>query len=145
MKALLEKTLNTLNFLDSDRVSLVTYNPLSLTVTLKQHGNIFVVLSHLVGFLIPYKTTGILFPEDLKHIKDTIKYLLDHNITFLISPIKGGYRIYESGDTSYTTKPRFLTDINFYSLHNPIYCWISRLKNEEISMLYRRYKTSNKE
>lgn len=137
MKSKLEQTLNQLNHLDNERTTLVIYNPNSMEIMLRQHGSITVRLGHLVGYIEPYKRTGILLPEDLTYIKNTLRYILDTKSTILVAPKKGGYRIWQAGDITYSSTPRFLTDINFYSVTNPILLWYWKLKSEEIRLLFR--------
>lgn len=137
MRQKLEQTLNLLNRLDSQRITLVSYVDPTHEIIMRQHGSISVRFTNLVGFLIPVKHTGILYPEDLQNLKSSIKYILDNPSAFFIKPIKGGYKVWEMGDISYTSNPRFLTRLNFYSVTNRILIWIERIKNEEIKFLFR--------
>lgn len=139
MKVKLEQTLNLLNQLDSKRITLVMYFPSTMELILQQHGSNTVRLNHLVGFLNPIKHTCIWYPEDLQYVKNTIRAILDSNSTILVAPIKNGYRVWEMGDIAYTSRPRFLTDIKFYSVSNRILTWLERLKSEEVKLLYRIY------
>lgn len=144
MKQLLEKTLNILNNLNDERISLVYYHPNTMELIIKQLGSVTVRLNHLVGFIDPIKHTCILYPEDLKHIRESIRYILESESTILLAPIKNGYRVWKVGDIAYSSKPRHLTDIVFYSVYNKFLINYVKYTNEEVKMLFRTGLNFNK-
>lgn len=139
MKDRLRQILNQLNYLDSSRMTIVTYHPVTMELILHQNGTVVARLNNLVGYMKPVKHWTILLPEDLQQLKASLKYILDDIDSFLIAPIKNGYRIWEMGDTSYTSSPRFLTDLKFSSISARPYLWILKLTSEEARILYRRF------
>lgn len=101
----LEILLNALNKLDKDRICLVKYEYTTMELVICQLGGNVVRLNHLVGYLTPVEHTCIWFPEDIQSVKNFIRYMIDSKNTFMIYPIKGGYKIYGMGDIAYTSKP----------------------------------------
>lgn len=137
-------TLKLLEGLDPKRTTLVLYHPGTMELVLKQHGGIVVRLNHLVGYIIPVKHVCILQPEDTHYIVDLLHYLLDNkDKSFMVSPIKGGYKVYEQGDIVYTSRPKYIGKIKFYSIKNKLLIRINRLINEEVRLLFRTLVPSN--
>lgn len=144
MRGKLEMTLRLLEGLDEKRTSLVLYHPGTMELVIKQHGGVTVRLNHLVGYFIPVKHVCILLPEDVKYIMELLHYLLDDkDKEFMVTPIKGGYKIYEQGDIIYTSRPRYLGKLKFYSIRNRLLIKLNSLINEEVRLLLRTLKPSN--
>lgn len=138
-----EITLNMLNHLDESRATLVHYYKPTKELILYQHGGIILRLSHLVGYLKPHRGDAVLFPNDLIELKNILKFVINSTTPIMIYPITSGYKLYGIGDVTYTSSPKYLTNLKFYSVKDKLSIWWLKLFSEEVKLLFNLIKSSS--
>lgn len=137
MLKIFETTRSLLGTLDDTRITIITFNPNTQMLTMRQLGGKTINLSHLVGYLIPIKHTCLLTPVDLVELKNIFEYLSESKEQHLVIPVKNGYDLYCRGDILYTSKPRLEYKIRISSITNRFVIWLARIQSEEIQALFR--------